>query len=86
MAVRYLGRRDHDRMRQPLGVDGEVALDAGDLFARAIALPAGVSVFFTPCASTIKNWSSSSDPVWRGAHQLIFLGPFQSSRAVRTRL
>ncbi len=41
IAVGHVGGRDGDRVRQALRVDRDVALDAGDLLARVIALPAG---------------------------------------------
>ena len=41
VAVGHLGGRDGDRMRQALRVDRDVALDAGDLLPRVIALLAG---------------------------------------------
>ena len=44
-AVGHLGRRDGHRVRQTLRVDCDVALDAGDLLARVIALlPSRVGV------------------------------------------
>ncbi len=39
-AVAHLGRCDGRRMRQPLHIDCDAMLDAGNLFARVIALPA----------------------------------------------
>ena len=41
IAVRHLRRRDSNRMRQPLRIDRDVALDAGHALARVIALLAG---------------------------------------------
>ncbi len=41
VAVGHVGGRDGDRMRQTLRIDRDVALDAGDLLARVIALLAG---------------------------------------------
>ena len=40
-AIRHLGRRDGNRMRQPLRIDRDVALDAGHALAGVIALLAG---------------------------------------------
>lgn len=45
VAIRHLGRGDGHGMRQALGIDRDVALDAGDLLARVVALPSsGVGV------------------------------------------
>ncbi len=41
VAVGHLGGGDGDRVRQSLRIDRDVALDAGDLLARVIALLAG---------------------------------------------
>ncbi len=41
LAVGHFGRRDGHRMRQALGVDRDMALDAGDFLARVIAFFAG---------------------------------------------
>lgn len=38
VAVRNVSRSDGDRMRQPLRVHGDVALDAGDPLASVVAL------------------------------------------------
>ena len=42
VAVGHVGRGDGDGMGQPLRVDRDRALDAGDLFARVVALLPGV--------------------------------------------
>ena len=41
IAVRYHGRRDGNRVRQTLHIDGDVALDTRDLLARIVALLPG---------------------------------------------
>ena len=38
VAIGHIGRGDRDSMRQALRIDGDVALDAGNFFARAVAL------------------------------------------------
>lgn len=50
VAVRHLGRRDGNRMRQPPGIDRDVALDAGHALAGVKALLAGrIGVLYALC-------------------------------------
>jgi len=59
VAVRHLGRGHGDGVGQSLRVNGDVAPDAGDLFARVAALLLGAVGSSRSAPSTIKK------PSWR---------------------
>lgn len=53
--IAHIGRRDPNRMRQSLGVDGNVPFDPRYFLAGVIALVLCLSVFLTLCASMMQN-------------------------------
>ncbi len=73
-------RRGHrNGMWKALRIHRDVALDPRYLLARVIAFWPAVSLFFTLCASTIKNVLQALRPCFAGRANLIFKRPLQQA-------
>lgn len=72
-AVGHFRRRHRDRMRQALGIDGDVTLDPRDLLARVITLVAGrVRVLHALCVRDQERAASAAPLSLAGRANLIF--------------
>ena len=76
VAVGHIGRGNRDGVRQPLRIDGDVALDAGNFFARVVALLLrAVGVLHTLRINDQEAGRAAASLFDTGRANLIFLMP-----------